>query len=102
MNTTPLFRSWRNGTGWIFTRRRAVRTGAPLDALKCLGRSAFPQMEFWAKAPGHRVKDEDRFFVKEASSAAHIYGKNIVAAEGFTSIGNHWNESSVAEFEAYF
>jgi hypothetical protein len=67
--------------------------GAPLDALKCLGRSAFPQMEFWAKAPGHRVKDEDRFFVKEASSAAHIYGKNIVAAEGFTSIGNHWNES---------
>jgi hypothetical protein len=67
--------------------------GAPLDALKCLGRSAFPQMEFWAKSPIHRVKDEDRFFVKEAASASHIYGKNIVAAEGLTSIGNHWNES---------
>ena len=76
--------------------------GAPLDALKCLGRSAFPQMEFWAKAPGHRVKDEDRFFVKEASSAAHIYGKNIVAAEGFTSIGNHWNESLWANLKPTF
>jgi hypothetical protein len=67
--------------------------GAPVDSLKCLARTAFPQMEFWAKAPGHRVKDTDRFFVKEASSAAHIYGKKLVGAEGLTSIGNHWNES---------
>jgi hypothetical protein len=67
--------------------------GAPVDALKCLGRTTFPQMEFWAKSPIHRVNDEDRFFVKEAAAAAHIYGKNLVAAEGFTSIGNHWNES---------
>jgi hypothetical protein len=76
--------------------------GAPVDSLKCLGRSAFPQMEFWAKAPGHRVKDIDRFFVKEASSAAHIYGKNLVAAEGFTSIGNHWNESLWANLKPTF
>ena len=76
--------------------------GAPLDALKCLGRSAFPQMEFWAKSPIHRVKDSDRFFVKEASSAAHIYGKNIVAAEGLTSIGNHWNESLWANLKPTF
>lgn len=67
--------------------------GAPLDALKCLGRGTFPQMEFWAKSATHRVKDEDRFFVKEAASAAHIYGQRFVAAEGLTSIGPHWQES---------
>ena len=67
--------------------------GAPLDALKCLGRGTFPQMEFWAQSPTHRVKDSDRFFVKQAASAAHIYGKTLVAAEGFTTIGPHWQES---------
>jgi hypothetical protein len=40
------------------------------------------------------VSDEDRFFVKEASSAAHIYGKPFVAAEGLTSMSPAaWSES---------
>jgi len=67
--------------------------GAPVDALLNLGLNAFPQMEFWAQSKTHRVRDEDRFFVKEAASAAHIYGKTLVAAEGFTTIGPHWEES---------
>jgi hypothetical protein len=67
--------------------------GAPIDALKCLGRNDIPMMEFWARSPQHRVKDEDRFFVKQGSSAAHIYGSKIVNAEGFTNIGLHWEES---------
>lgn len=67
--------------------------GAPVDALETLATGAFPQMEFWARAPGHRVRDEDRFFVKQASSVAHTYGKTLVAAEGPTSIGPHWEES---------
>ncbi|MGD0516774.1 MAG: glycosyl hydrolase [Thermoguttaceae bacterium] len=67
--------------------------GAPIDALKCLGRSDIPMMEFWARSPQHRVKDEDRFFVKQGASAAHIYGKKFVNAEGFTNIGLHWEES---------
>jgi alpha-L-rhamnosidase len=67
--------------------------GAPLDALETLGVSAFPQMEFWARAPTHRVRDEERFFVKQGSSAAHTYGKTLVAAEGMTSIGPQWEES---------
>jgi hypothetical protein len=41
----------------------------------------------------HRSSFQDRYFVKEASSAAHIYGRPLVAAEGMTSMGNHWNES---------
>ena len=31
--------------------------------------------------------------MKEAASAAHIYGRPIVADEGETSMGNHWTES---------
>ena len=46
--------------------------GAPIDALQSLGHSDVPMMEFWAKSPMHRVKDIDRFFVKQAASAAHI------------------------------
>jgi len=58
---------------------------APLDGLMCYGRSAWPMSEFWVPSP-HRPKDGQRFFVKQAASAAHIYGKSIVCAEGFTSI----------------
>jgi hypothetical protein len=67
--------------------------GAPIDALETLGVGAFPQTEFWAVSSTHRVRDEERFFVKEASSAAHTYGKIIVAGEGMTSIGPQWEES---------
>ena len=67
--------------------------GVPVDALKCLGRSDVPMMEFWARAKTHRVREEDRLFVKQAASAAHIYGKTLVAAEAFTSIGPQWEET---------
>jgi hypothetical protein len=67
--------------------------GAPLDALETLGVSTFPQMEFWARSATHRIRDDERFFVKQGSSAAHIYGKTLVAAEGMTSIGPQWEES---------
>lgn len=64
---------------------------APLDGLMCYGRSEWPMSEFWVPS-GHRSKDGQRFFVKQASSAAHIYGKPVVCAEGFTSIGPQWND----------
>jgi len=47
--------------------------------------------EFWSPSP-HRPNPENRFFLKQASSAAHIYGKKIVGAESFTTIGPHWND----------
>jgi hypothetical protein len=67
--------------------------GAPIDALETFRASSFPQTEFWAASPMHRTTDEDRFFVKEASSAAHIYGKKYVAAEGFSTINMSWSNS---------
>ena len=67
--------------------------GAPFDALETFRSAAIVQTEYWAMSKEHRSADQDRFFVKEAAAAAHIYGKPLVAAEGMTSIGNQWNES---------
>lgn len=65
---------------------------APIDALLCLSRSDIPMGEFWARSPTHRVEDFERFFTKQPSSAAHVYGKRLVMAESFTTIGPQWEE----------
>ncbi|GBU08131.1 hypothetical protein AwDysgo_14620 [Bacteroidales bacterium] len=65
---------------------------APIDALKNLGLNEIPMGEFWIRANTHRVEDESRIFIKQAASAAHIYGKRFVQAEGPTSIGPMWEE----------
>jgi len=66
---------------------------APIDALLCLSRSDIPMGEFWARSPTHRVEDFERFFTKQPASAAHVYGKRLVMAESFTTIGPQWEES---------
>jgi hypothetical protein len=63
----------------------------PLDGIKNYGFSDIVMSEFWAPSP-HRPRPENRFFLKQASAAAHIYGKRIVGAESFTSIGPQWND----------
>ena len=63
----------------------------PLDGMKNYGFSDIVMSEFWSPSP-HRPRPQDRFFIKQASSAAHIYGKKIVGAESFTTIGPHWND----------
>ncbi len=65
--------------------------GAPIDALQLLGIDSIPMTEFWAVNPA-RSQWVNRFFTKEASSAAHVCGKKLVAAEGPTSIGPQWEE----------
>jgi hypothetical protein len=64
----------------------------PVDAQQCLGFNDVPMSEFWAWSWRHRVGDSNRFFVKQPASAAHTYGRKLVAAEGFTTIGPHWQE----------
>ncbi|MCF7731466.1 MAG: hypothetical protein K9N23_07255 [Akkermansiaceae bacterium] len=63
----------------------------PLDGLKNYGRSELMMSEFWSPSP-HRPTPPNRFFVKQAASAAHTYGKRLVGAEAFTTIGPHWND----------
>jgi len=64
----------------------------PVDSLQALGYNDVPMSEFWAWSWQHRIGDENRFFVKQPASAAHTYGRRLVAAEGFTTIGPHWQE----------
>jgi tetratricopeptide (TPR) repeat protein len=66
---------------------------SPVDAQRCLGYNDVPMSEFWAWSWRHRVGEENRFFVKQPASAAHTYGHTLVAAEGFTTIGPHWQET---------
>ncbi|TWT90268.1 F5/8 type C domain protein [Pseudobythopirellula maris] len=63
---------------------------APIDALKCMGRSDIMMGEFWARSATHRVNDYERLFTKQPASAAHTYGRRVVMAEAFTSIGPQW------------
>jgi hypothetical protein len=65
----------------------------PIDAQRALGFNDVPMSEFWAASTQHRVLDIARFFVKQPASAAHTYGRRYVAAEGFTTIGPHWQET---------
>jgi len=65
----------------------------PIDAQRCLGFNDVPMSEFWAWSWRHRVGDSNRFFVKQPASASHTYGRKLVAAEGFTTIGPHWQET---------
>ena len=63
---------------------------APVDGIKNYSHSDIVMSEFWIPSP-HRPNPENRFFIKQASSAAHIYGKRYVGAESFTSLRKpHW------------
>jgi len=66
---------------------------APLEALQTLGKNDIPMSEFWARANTHRVSEGARIHVKQGSSAAHIYGKRYLAAEGPTSVGPQWQRA---------
>ncbi|MFC2117405.1 glycosyl hydrolase [Bacteroidota bacterium] len=57
----------------------------PVDALKALGNVTIPRGEFW-------VRHRNIFLVKEVASASHIYGRNIVDAESFTT-WRRWKDS---------
>ena len=63
----------------------------PFDGLRNYGHCERPMGEFWVPSP-HRPTEGSRFFTKAPASAAHIYGRRIACAEGFTSIGPHWND----------
>jgi hypothetical protein len=63
----------------------------PFDGLKNYGHSELLMSEFWSPS-NHRPTPERRYFVKQAASAAHIYNRKLIGAEGFTTIGRHWND----------
>jgi len=48
--------------------------------------------EFWLPSK-HRPSDAQRFMVRDAATAAHIYGMKTVFAEAYTTIGTYWIEA---------
>ncbi len=48
-----------------------------------------PMGEFWLRSPTHDKPND----MLDAVSGAHIYGKNIIQAEGFTEVRGTWDET---------
>jgi hypothetical protein len=92
-NHYRLFKDFAHRHGlWIHPESGGPHA-VPIDAQQCLGYNDAPMSEFWAWSWRHRIGDENRFFVKQPASAAHTYGRRLVLAEGFTTIGPHWQET---------
>ncbi len=92
-NHFKLFRDGAQRHGMQIHPESGGPHAVPIDAQQCLGYNDVPMSEFWAWSWRHRIGDENRFFVKQPASAAHTYGHKLVLAEGFTSIGPHWQET---------
>lgn len=92
-NHFKLFKEWSHKHGLLIHPESGGPHAVPIDAQQCLGFNDAPMSEFWAWSWRHRMGDENRFFVKQPASAAHAYGKKLVLAEGFTTIGPHWQET---------
>ncbi len=86
-----LFAALARERGMAIHPESAGPHAGPLDGLKNYGRGELMMSEFWVPSP-HRPRPENRFFVKQAASAAHVYGRRLVGAEAFTSIGPHWED----------
>lgn len=74
---------------WLHKRGLKARVqahGAPVDLLKAYGLTDIPETE-QLYADG-RVE-----FLKAASSAAHLYGKNLVSAESFVHFGQAYKST---------
>jgi hypothetical protein len=92
-NHYQLFRAGAHRHGLQIHPESGGPHAVPIDAQQCLGFNDAPMSEFWAWSWRHRVGDTNRFFVKQPASAAHAYGRKLVLAEGFTTIGPHWQET---------
>jgi len=87
------FSEWAHRHGLQIHPESGGPHAVPIDAQRCLGINDVPMSEFWAWSWRHRVGEQNRFFVKQPASAAHTCGRRLVAAEGFTTIGPHWQET---------
>ncbi|MCM1079005.1 MAG: DNA-binding protein [Bacteroidales bacterium] len=58
------------------------------DGLDHYRHADLPMGEYWLNSPTHDKPND----MSDAISGAHIYGKNIVQAEGFTEVRGVWDE----------
>ena len=62
------------------------------DVRMMQGRCDIAMGEFWMPSD-HRPEPEQRFMLRDAATAAHVYGIPEVLAEAFTTINTYWTES---------
>jgi len=74
--------------GVIFTAESIAPTMMS-DGLMHYKTVDIPMGEFWLNSPTHDKPND----MLDAISGAHIYGKNIIQAEAFTTVRMDWNES---------
>lgn len=58
------------------------------DGIEHFKQIDLPMGEYWLNSPTHDKPND----MLDAISGAHIYGKNLVQAEGFTQLRTNWNE----------
>ena len=62
------------------------------DVRMMQGRCDVAMGEFWMPSD-HRPEPSQRFMLRDAATAAHVYGIPEVLCEAFTTIGTYWTES---------
>jgi len=74
-----------------------------IDALQCAGGNDIPMTEFWKRKEEEKewvwwLTGQEGFcdLVKQAASAAHVYGRPICQAEAYTTMGPNWEEDPFA------
>jgi hypothetical protein len=76
--------------GLTLSFETAVGDVSPGDILQYAGKADIPMCEFWQPNDPH-VGGLEAKPIRPTVSAAHVYGKNRVAAEAFTSISHKWD-----------
>jgi len=82
-------REYAHGHGLALHARSGGPAPAPIDALQCLAPNDVPMGEFDAPTGGESG-EQPGMYVEPIASAAHVYGKNLVAARAFAAIGPQW------------
>ena len=82
----------------LYSESHAQNRAFIADGMAVVGNADIPMAEFWTPTGNEKVNDiatRFRVDIRDAASASHIYGKNIVAAESFTasSSENWWSWS---------
>ncbi|GGX97292.1 glycosyl hydrolase [Pseudoduganella dura] len=93
------FTALANANGMAVTAQApGIATCMPSDNIQAKGRVDVPMGEFWVNRFGGEGQPEGTMDCREAASAAHLYGRNIVAAEAFTGSPAHVHPAMLKPF----
>jgi hypothetical protein len=83
----------------LYAEAPGAALGTLGDGLKSKGRADIPMAEFWTESPGE-FRAEHPADVLEAASAAHIYGKPVIATESFTDVSRPYGPPAYLKYMA--